>query len=652
MYDALKTLMVNRYIRVKVGDTLSSERILDMGVAQGTIYAPICFSIMLHDIKNLKLNNASIMLYADDLTLWQESKYMKINTHRQSKEIREKFQSNVNIIINYMNSNGFVLAPEKTKLLIFKGLKRSILSHEIYITVNGQRVSVSKTAKYLGVIFDESLNFKPHIESQIKKIKSLWPLLKILKNTPGCCSTKPFLQVAKALVRGRITHGQEAYFTASPYDLRKLQNAETAVLRFILGLGRGTSPSLVYREAGWLPLPDKRKLRCAQYLVRAKSVTNSTSFELNIDFDNSNSDSNQKVFNKKPYLKSKALSFYNFTEELLNKANIDSTQINQTPTPSIPIWTEIFPTTDYNYCDVTKTQDPLLVATLANEKINNSYLNSLQIYTDGSKLENGDVGCSFCIPSLGITKYYKLNSDVSIMSAELYAIYMALAFIADCPRTFFKVVILTDSKSALQAIDSLSKNRQNLIFEIIHLNTIISQKGTELDMVWIPSHCNISGNEKADKAAKIAAKSIGPIHNLGHSTSELCAKLKTAAWGLWADNLKAESERRSWNFSTPTTYNAPLFLSSHLQALFHRIRVGISKFHFCEINCVCNAILTCKHIFTCQQLRCFFPKTLTILQRNQLPFQIQYVTMPLNGSWDLVEIFIKELLETPIAYAL
>ena len=652
LYEALEALMTNRRIRVKIGDELSAERVLDMGVAQGTIYAPICFSLMLYDLKNLKFKNASIMLYADDLTLWQESRYNKINTARQSQEMREKFQSNVDLIINYMENNGFLLSPEKTKFVVFKGLKRSVRLEELFIKVHGEKINHSKYAKYLGVIFDDSLNFKMHIETQIKKTKKLWSLLKTLKYTPGCCGIVPFLQVAKALIRSRITYGQEAYFTASPNDLRKLQNTETAVLRFVLGLARGSPPSLVYREAGWLPLPEERKLRCAQYLVRAKSVLNSTDAELDITFDNSNSEANQKVFQKKPYMKVKALSFYNFTEELLKEANIDPQHIKKSPVPVVPPWTERTPTVDHDYCSESKTQNPLFVSTIAKERIQSKYSNSLQIYTDGSKLEDGSVGCSFCIPSLQISKSYKLNPNISITSAELFAIYMALVFIDDCPRIFFKIAILSDSKSALQAIENKSKNRHDMILEIFRLYSSISYKGSELEMVWIPSHCNISGNEQADIAAKQAAKGNGQVIDIGHTVSELSARLRAASWKHWSDRLQAESEKRAWPFHMCTSYEAPIFLSTHMQALFHRVRVGIPRFHYCQIPCVCGSNISFQHVFLCQTLRSFFGKTCEKLNRINLPFISKNVSWPLNGSWSIAETFIRELMEVPIAFAL
>ena len=654
LYEALKTLMTNRSIRVKVGSELSSERTLDMGVAQGTIYAPICFSLMLHDLKYLKFKNASIMLYADDLTLWQESRYNKINTPRQSKEVREKFQFNVDLITRYMENNGFLLSPEKTQFVVFKGLKRSIRIHELFITVQGKRVDPSKTAKYLGVVFDDCLNFKSHIETQVKKVKQLWPLLKTLKCTPGCSSTVSLLHVARALVRSRLTYGQEAYFTASPNDLRKLQNAETAVLRFILGLARGSPPSLVYREAGWLPLPEQRNLNCAQYLIRAKSTNNSTDEELNVAFDNNNSDSSQKVFLKKPYMKIKALSFYNYTENLLKEANIDPDQIKKTPIPIVPIWTEITPTIDHSYCNESKSKHIHYVSTVAREKMESKYANSLQIFTDGSKLDDGSVGCSFCIPKLNITKRFKLNSNISIMSAELFAIYMALAFVADCPRIFFKVVIFSDSKSALQAIENLSKNRLDLILEIYHLNSLIYSKGTELDLVWIPSHCNISGNDQADVAAKEAARGNGHVnsYDIGYTRSELCARLKAAAWKTWANRLKSESENRSWPYHLCTSYDAPMFLDVHLQSLFHRLRVRVPRFHFCQIPCACGSNLSFDHIFQCLQLRLLFVKTCENLRRQKLQFNAHNVSWPINGSWSVAETFVKELYAVPIAYAL
>ena len=65
------------------------------------------------------------------------------------------------------------------------------------------------------------------------------------------------------------------------------------------------------------------------------------------------------------------------------------------------------------------------------------------------------------------------------------------------------VVIISDSRSALQAVFSPRPSYKNVVYDI-H-NIISSYKGTVL-FQWVKAHCGVRGNEIADKAA-----------NLGHS---------------------------------------------------------------------------------------------------------------------------------------
>lgn len=68
-----------------------------------------------------------------------------------------------------------------------------------------------------------------------------------------------------------------------------------------------------------------------------------------------------------------------------------------------------------------------------------------------------------------------------------------------------KVVILTDSLSAIQSIDSGKSNiRQDILDQILYLIHCTIQDHILLQIDWCPSHCNIEGNEEADQAAKNA----------------------------------------------------------------------------------------------------------------------------------------------------
>ena len=90
-----------------------------------------------------------------------------------------------------------------------------------------------------------------------------------------------------------------------------------------------------------------------------------------------------------------------------------------------------------------------------------------------------------------------------MFSAELYAIKSAVNSLKNVKNT--SCTIYSDSKSALQAI--LKYDSENPVVQTIHLLLIrIRENNTEIKFCWVPGHCNIKGNEMADKAAKEAIK--------------------------------------------------------------------------------------------------------------------------------------------------
>ena len=136
-----------------------------------------------------------------------------------------------------------------------------------------------------------------------------------------------------------------------------------------------------------------------------------------------------------------------------------------------------------------------------------NYSNHLHLYTDGSLLDNGECGAGFSIPQLRISKSYYLGTNLSIFTAELTAIMMALNFFIDLVKRNKYVVIFVDSLSVLKALQNFNlKTRPDLVNEIYQLLNQLFLKGSDISFCWIPSHCNIIGNEQADKAAKQGAQ--------------------------------------------------------------------------------------------------------------------------------------------------
>ena len=650
MFHAIKSLISNRNFSVKIGSSKSQQYDLDMGVPQGSVISPIIFNLMLSDINKISLKNCNMTLYADDLTIWMTpQKFKNLYKSKVCMFVRNKLQENINKILTYMKNSGFQFSAEKTTLIIFSG-RHKVDKTNIYIKINETKIFPSNKAKYLGVTFDDHLNWKNHIQDIIRKTDMIWGILKSLKQTPGGNYIPNLLKVIHSLVRSKLSYGQEVYFSANKSLLKSLQIKECHFLRFALGLAPGTPQEIVYREAGWLPLDLERKLRCAQYFFRSKMVINSTNEELKETYDDLFYNENDNPPTNNINNVQRCIPFHYYIKNVINEANIDENRIIQSAISPIPPWIMLPCTFDIDYAnDYSKYDNQLYISQLAKERIYMNYYNHLKIYTDGSKLSTGEVGCAFYIPDLQIKQRYKLNENISIFSAELFALYMTLNFINDFPRTIFQIVICSDSKSVLQALNAhQSKNRPNMILECKILIHQILSKGTQLALMWIPSHSGIRGNDFVDKEAKLAAQKDEIDFDIGLSLLEIYSKLKNTIKQEWDNQFECSKVVRNWN--DYKRYENPSFAHS-LHPLFHRLRTGYTLYHYRQIKCICNENLSCRHIFECNEL---IPKFETLIQMlgslGVSPTPALLLSKHEKFGWKITEVFLRCLISSDIGH--
>ena len=649
IFDFCKSFLSNRSFCVKTGAALSQSRSVDMGVPQGSIIAPTFFNIMLYDITSVKLKGAHITLYADDLLLFSTEDYKNLKSSFVRKVIMKRFQYNVNQLVEYMKENGFALAASKTVFMIFNRSRYN--PNDFFITIDNCKIYPSSEVKYLGVVIDRNFTWLSHVKRNIEKTRHVWNLLKLLKKTEGASDVKNLCHVVRALVRSRLLYGHEAYFGASKNVLDKLQTTECKFLRFVLDTKNSVPQEVVYREVGWLPLSYEIKLRTTQYIYRSSAVPNSTEEELDIEFDNFHDVVQQQNFRKNPRINGRMLSVANFTEEITKQLQIKRTEVVKIPSCPIPPWEVEELKIKANLGNFNKTDHAPILSTLAKEAVTTEYSGFLHVYTDGSKLENDQVGCAFYIPSLQVTKLYRLNDGVSILSAEMFAIVMALSYCNDYPQDLSDIVILSDSKSALQAIDSKSKNRREMSLEIELLVHQLKLKGHSVSFQWIPSHCGVKGNEIVDRAAKDSALLPSVTNNVQFTVSEISCKLKQIFRTKWKEKYKTLAEDRNWIVdNTGQDGLCPEFPRYQLP-IFHRLRGKTYLVQYTPHACCCGEPLSYWHIFACQRLIPTMAQVNSLAQCNDIEISAKSLLNkhPVLG-WQLVKAFIHGLVQSDIGH--
>ena len=183
-----------------------------------------------------------------------------------------------------------------------------------------------------------------------------------------------------------------------------------------------------------------------------------------------------------------------------------------------------------------------------------------------------------------LTHSYSLPA-VSVFTAELLAISMALQHISVIPVTPFAIVICSDSKAALTAIKSDSQNaREDLVREIATTTHQLITRGTEVRFQWVPAHVCLSGNEKADRAAKRGAKGVdSSTVTMKIGLADVYAELTKQVWKQWEKEFHPMATAKEWDDTSPPCRAGVFFpgIPTYLARIMHRLHVGVWR-------CMCD----------------------------------------------------------------
>lgn len=363
----------------------------------------------------------------------------------------------------------------------------------------GNRLSFSDDVKFLGLVLDTKLSWIRHIKYLQEECNRRLRILKVLAKTSWGADHKTMLMLYTSLVRSKIDYGSIVYSSAKSNHLQLLDTIHPTGIRLSTGAFR-TSPIIsLCAEASIPPLAFRRRELMCSYGANMKTQNRNPAY--NYVFQ----PKNIRLFVVKPTSAPLGIREYTLINEILGIQLKNSIQEN-------PPWKRKPPKIDFNLM----IEDPISVRSKALEILEH-YCQYTTMYTDGSK-KGEDVG--FAVINVRIIKKYKLPPYTSTYTAELQAISLALKLAIECNNS--KILICSDSLSALKSIENLKKSGHTLNRIRNHLDSLYS-RNKSVQFLWTPAHSGIAGNEKADMAAKEAANMKRPFRQFTSlMTSRLC----------------------------------------------------------------------------------------------------------------------------------
>ena len=237
----------NRKQYVTIDATDSSYEYVRHGVPQGSVLGPLLFLIYINDL-NQCIKNSTTRHFADATNIL----HIIRNKQRNRNPFR-KLNNDLRALTHWLLANKISLNKTKTEVVIFRKKTTGIPPGKIIL--NGLRLEYQHSTKYVGLILDEHLNFKVHIDTLNARLRRANNLLSICRHYVP----KEILhQIYYGQFHSHLSYGCQIWTTAN--DLQSTIVLQRKALRIITWSEPQTSATPLFKQMQILELEDIVKM--------------------------------------------------------------------------------------------------------------------------------------------------------------------------------------------------------------------------------------------------------------------------------------------------------------------------------------------------------------------------------------------------------
>ena len=560
MYQWISQFLTNRRARVHVNGAYSRKKVLKEGVPQGGVLSPTLFLVFINDILKDMPSNIRGAIYADDLVIWCTEEHLPTAQFRLQLALDR---------LNDWTKKWFVkINAAKTTFTIFT-LSPKIRGSIVKLKIDDHFLKQDNNPTYLGITFDQTLTWRQQIEKAETRAKSRLGLMKKLSGASWGADHNTQKKVYTGYVRPVLEYRISVWGTASKTHFDKVERVQNQATRIITGGIKSTPIHTLETCTGLHSLEDRRNRKILTQAEKFKRLPEHPM---------------RRRMDQPPKRRLMRSSFIHESKNLRQKHPElkESVPKEIHRTIAIPTWEQNCHTTDIK-TNIPGIQKKDLQTGPERKVITEEYLHNtfpqdswIHVYTDGSSenaIKNGGGGIFIQYPE---GNEEKISTATGLLStnykAEAVALEKAAIHIHQNLHAHHNIVFLTDALSVLQ---SLKKNKEKDTNSLARAIADLSLNHT-VTLQWVPSHCDLYGNEMADQLAKEGSNL--PQEDRSTTYNEAKTMIKTKIDSNWKEKHTAFNPKDHFYqlnrreqvliFRLRTKHNR---LKYHL---FHKFKIG------------------------------------------------------------------------------